>query len=65
MTTKERRLRAELAWVKSRYDHAQMSDAMCAVIRRIETEIGWLQHAKGIVQRRATTITNQRHEAKA
>jgi hypothetical protein len=65
MTTKERRLRAELAWVKSLYDHAQMSDAMFAVIRRIETEIGWLQHAKGILHRRAAIVANRRHEVKA
>src|SRR5262249_27880830 len=32
----EKRLRAELEWVKRRYDSAQVSDAVFAVIRRLE-----------------------------
>jgi hypothetical protein len=65
LDAKERRLRAELAWVRARYDYGQMSDATFAAVKQIEVEIGWLQHAKGIVQRRATIIANRRHEVKA
>jgi hypothetical protein len=39
-----------LAWVKSRYDTAQVTGAVFVAIKEIETEIAWIAHqqeAKG------------------
>jgi hypothetical protein len=42
----ERRLRDELRWLRSRYDGGKVSPAVFAVIRDLETEIAWRQHAQ-------------------
>jgi hypothetical protein len=54
--SKEQRLRQQLEWITSRHDTGAMSPAVAATVKAIQVEIGWLQHAKGIVQRRAATI---------
>jgi hypothetical protein len=38
------RLRAELAHLRARYDDGAVSPAIFKVIRKIETEIAWLNH---------------------
>jgi hypothetical protein len=58
-------LRQQLEWISARHDSGAMSPAVAAAVKAIQIEIGWLQHAKGIVRRRATTIANRRHEVKA
>jgi hypothetical protein len=40
-------LRDELAWLRSRYDHVQVSPAVYAAIRRLEIEIAWADHHRG------------------
>jgi hypothetical protein len=62
--SKEQGLRQQLEWITARHDSGAMSPAVAATVRAIQIEIGWLQHAKGIVQRRATIVADQRHEAK-
>jgi hypothetical protein len=37
-------LRAELAWLRARYDHVQVSPAIYAVIRKLESDIAWSEH---------------------
>jgi hypothetical protein len=37
VTRDERKLRAKLEWVKARYDSAQVSDAVFAVVKELET----------------------------
>jgi hypothetical protein len=63
--SKEQRLRQQLEWITARHDSGAMSPAVAATVKAIQVEIGWLQHAKGIVQRRAAIVANRRHEAKA
>jgi hypothetical protein len=63
--SKEQRLRQQLQWITARHDSGAMSPAVAATVKAIEVEIGWLQHAKGAVRQRATTIANRRHEVKA
>ena len=46
VTRDERKLRAELEWIRSRYDSAQVSDAVFAVVKKLETELSWRQHAQ-------------------
>jgi hypothetical protein len=41
---KNERLRAELARLRARYDCHTVSPAIYAVIRELETEIGWAKH---------------------
>jgi hypothetical protein len=43
-TAEEQRLRSELARLVARYDGGAVSPAIYAVIRAIETDIGWLEH---------------------
>jgi hypothetical protein len=40
----EKRLRAELEWLRSKYDSGAVSDAVFAVVKSIEREIAWAQH---------------------
>jgi hypothetical protein len=42
----ERRLHAELRWLQSRYDDGKISPAVFAVMKRLETELSWRQHAQ-------------------
>jgi hypothetical protein len=42
----ERRLRAELEWLRAKYDSGAVSDAVFAVTKSIETEISWREHAQ-------------------
>jgi hypothetical protein len=63
--SKEQRLRQQLEWITSRHDSGALSPEVAAAIKTLQIEIGWLQHAKGIVQRRATIVANRRHEVKA
>jgi hypothetical protein len=41
-------LRAELEWLRSRYDHDKVSPAVFAVIREIETSIAWTEHRREV-----------------
>jgi hypothetical protein len=47
-------LRAELHFLRSRYDHGAVSPAVYAVIRKIETEIGWHDHEQFKATHRVT-----------
>jgi hypothetical protein len=38
-------MRAELAWLRSRHDGGAVAPAIYDVIKRIEIEIAWRQHA--------------------
>jgi hypothetical protein len=40
----EQDLRAELTALQARYDSGAVSSAVYAVVKAIETELGWLQH---------------------
>jgi hypothetical protein len=40
--------RAMLAMLRARYDHGQVSPGIYAVIRKIECDISWNQHADEI-----------------
>jgi hypothetical protein len=42
----DRRLHAELRWLQSRYDDGKVSPAVFAVMKRLETELSWRQHAQ-------------------
>ncbi len=44
--TAAKRLRAELALLRARYDSGAISPAIYAVIRKIETDIAWGEHHK-------------------
>jgi hypothetical protein len=44
MTKVEKRLRAELRWIQSRYDDGKVSPAVFAVVKELETQISWAQH---------------------
>jgi len=46
VTRDERRLRGELAWLRSRYDDGKVSPAVFAVVKAIETELSWCAHAR-------------------
>ena len=37
-------IRAELAYLQARYDDGAIPQAVFAVIRELETELGWLEH---------------------
>jgi hypothetical protein len=37
-------LRAELEWLRARYDDGKVSAAVFAVIRRLESDIAWAEH---------------------
>jgi hypothetical protein len=37
-------LRAELALLRARYDHAAVSDAVAATIKTLEVDIAWAEH---------------------
>jgi hypothetical protein len=47
MTRDERKLRAELRWLQSRYDDGKISPAVYAVLKKLESEISWRQHETG------------------
>ena len=36
--------RAELDWLRSRYDCGAMSDTVFVVVKSLECEVSWLQH---------------------
>jgi len=40
------RLCDELAWLRSRYDTGQVAPCVYGVIKTIETELAWREHAK-------------------
>jgi hypothetical protein len=46
MTKGERRLRTELEWLRAKYDSGAVSDAVFAVVKSIEAEIAWREHAR-------------------
>jgi hypothetical protein len=46
MRADEKRLRDELRWLRSRYDSAQASPAVFAVVKELETQIAWAQFAQ-------------------
>jgi hypothetical protein len=47
-------LRAELKWLRARYDGGAVSNAAYTVIKKIETDISWAEHdARHIEVRRA------------
>jgi hypothetical protein len=48
-------LRAELAWLRARYDYGQVSPALYSVIQRLEAELAWKQHRAGGRYDRAAT----------
>jgi hypothetical protein len=41
-----RQARAELEWLRARYDSGVTSDAIYAIIRQLETDIAWAQHER-------------------
>jgi hypothetical protein len=41
---KVQRIRDKLDWLRLRYDSTAMSDAVYAVVKRLETDIAWTQH---------------------
>jgi hypothetical protein len=47
VTRDERKLRAELEWVRSRHDSGAVSDAVFAVVKELETDLSWLKHQSG------------------
>jgi hypothetical protein len=46
MRAEEKRLRDELRWLRSRYDGGKVSPAVFAVVKSIETEFSWREHAQ-------------------
>ena len=38
------RTRAELEWLRARYDCGKVSDSVYAVIRRLETDVSWAEY---------------------
>jgi hypothetical protein len=40
--------RAELHWLRARYDHGKVSPAVFAVIRELETSIAWAEHRREV-----------------
>jgi hypothetical protein len=42
--TKQQRLRAELAYLRARYDHGAVSPAVYETIKQIETKLAWSEH---------------------
>jgi hypothetical protein len=46
-TTSTAHLCDELAWLRSRYDEGAVAPCIYSVIKTIETELAWRQHAKG------------------
>jgi hypothetical protein len=46
MTHAERRLRAERLLMLARYDHYKMPPAFFAVVRALETDLAWMNHAE-------------------
>jgi hypothetical protein len=45
--TKTQRLRAELDYLRARYDDGEVPPARYRVIRDLETEIAWIEHWEG------------------
>jgi hypothetical protein len=43
----ENRLRDELEWVLAKYDSGAVSDAVFAVVKKLETDLPWLKHQSG------------------
>jgi hypothetical protein len=43
----EKQLRAELRWLQSRCDDGKVSDAVFAVVKKLETDLSWLKHQSG------------------
>jgi hypothetical protein len=41
-------LRAELRWLRARYDDGKVSPAVFAVIREIETDISWIEYREWV-----------------
>jgi hypothetical protein len=39
----ERRLRAELEWLQTKYDSGAVSDAVFAVVKELETDSSWIE----------------------
>jgi hypothetical protein len=39
-----RRLRAELEWLRARYDDGAISTAVFTVLKRLECDIAWAEH---------------------
>jgi hypothetical protein len=48
------RLRDELGWLRGRYDTGAVAPAVYGVIKKIEVEIAWRQHAKHTDPRNCT-----------
>jgi hypothetical protein len=45
--TLERQLRDGLEWVLAKYDSGAVSDAVFAVVKKLETDLSWLKHQSG------------------
>jgi hypothetical protein len=43
----EKRLRDELEWVLVKYDSGAVSDAVFAVVKKLQTDSSWLKHQSG------------------
>jgi hypothetical protein len=43
----EQDVRAELARLRARYDGGAVSRVVFSVVRSLEIELGWIEHAKG------------------
>jgi hypothetical protein len=43
------RLRDELAWLRARHDGGALSDATLKVIRDLERDIAWREHAQALL----------------
>jgi hypothetical protein len=46
MDVEELRWRTELRWLRARYDDEKFSPAVFAVLKMLETDISWAQHAR-------------------
>lgn len=55
MTHKEKQLRAELRWLRARYDSDKVSPGVYATIKELETQIAWAEFRELAVERREGT----------
>jgi hypothetical protein len=46
LSATERKLRSELATLVARYDCGKVSPAIFIIIKQLETELAWLEHAR-------------------
>ena len=46
VTASTANLRDELVWLRSRYDTGQVAPCVYGVIKKLETELAWREHAK-------------------